>query len=375
MITSKQIINNASLLFTLLPLLIGLISCSEDEDSFESSTLKSDISNQTYANILESKFNKLPNEAEVAIALVHDGITEYLGVINDNKVLKGINNENSVFEIGSITKVFASICLSEMVSSNEASMNETLQEQFDFQLKAGGNITLEQLANHTSGLPRLPSNLGEIQNFDQEDPYLSYSYDNLKSYLKNHAELNNPSGTKYEYSNLGMGVLGYCLAQKKNTTVEEMMQSIIFSPLEMTSTTTILDNVDASKLVEPRDPDGNIVSHWNFAETMSCAGSIKSSVTDMAKFILKNIEDDAVYNLPQKTTFEISKNLYMGLGWHIEENDNATIHTHSGGTGGFASTIMIDKDKKTGIIVLSNVEDYHNAIIPVCNELMAEIGK
>jgi CubicO group peptidase (beta-lactamase class C family) len=143
----------------------------------------------------------------------------------------------------------------------------------------------------------------------------------------------------------------------------------------MTSTTTRLENVDGSKLVEPRDIEGNIVSHWNFAETMSGAGSAKSSVTDMAKFIQKNFEDDEVYNLPQEMTFDREDNLSMGLGWIIFDDGIYKILSHDGGTGGYSSMLMLDKSKQIGVIVLSNVENYHNAISPLCNDFIVEISQ
>jgi CubicO group peptidase (beta-lactamase class C family) len=361
-------------LFILLVMGGSIISCKDDQ-TLDVSTLGKDIANQTYVDILENRLLTLPNDAQVAIALVHKGNVEYLGVSKEDDVLKGIENANKVFEIGSITKVFTSICLSEMIASNEASLTENLQNQFDFPLQAGGEISLQQLANHTSGLPVLPTNIDEIQNLNEDDPYAVYTYENLKSYLQNHIVLNNTSGTTYEYSNLGTGLLGYSLAQKRNTTFETLLKTIIFDPLDMTSTTTRLENVDGSKLVEPRDIEGNIVSHWNFAETMSGAGSAKSSVTDMAKFIQKNFEDDEVYNLPQEMTFDREDNLSMGLGWIIFDDGIYKILSHDGGTGGYSSMLMLDKSKQIGVIVLSNVENYHNAISPLCNDFIVEISQ
>lgn len=361
------------ILFALLLLGTSFVSCKND-DSFKLSTLSDDISNQKYVNILENKLSNLPMKGQVAIALVHNGHTEYLGVTNENGTLKGIDNANKIFEIGSITKAFTSICLSKMIATNEASLTETLQNQFNFSLKAGDDITLQNLANHTSGLPVTPTNVDEVQGFNAEDPYAIYTYDNLKSYLQNHIVLKNAIGTNYEYSNLGTGILAYVLAKKRNSTVEDMMQSTIFNPLGMTSTTTLLNKVDKARLVKPRDINGNIVSHWNFTEIMSGCGSIKSSVMDMTKFIQKNFEDDAIYNLPQEKTFNVGNNLHTGLGWNIFEDDRFTIHVHDGGTGGYSSILMLDKGKEIGVIILSNVEKYHSTITPMCNDFILEIN-
>ncbi|WP_103072162.1 serine hydrolase domain-containing protein [Aquimarina sediminis] len=351
-------------------------SCSDDDATLPND-LSNDINNPKYVNILKKRLSDFPNNTQVAIALVRDGDAEFLGVINENNALRTTNNADMVFEIGSITKVFTSICLSDLVANNEVLLKETLQDQFDFTLQAGGDITFEQLANHTSGLPRLPTNVNEVEGFDPNDPYAHYSLDNLKSYLQNHVVLNSVSGTTYEYSNIGTGILGYTIAQKRNTTYEEMVQNIILNPLHMNSTTSLLENVDPSKLVKPRDQNGNIIQYWNFAETMTGAGSLKSSVSDMVKFIRKNFEDDPLYNLPQEKTFDRGDDSYMGLGWGIIEDEDSIFRVllHDGGTGGFSSMLMLDKNKKTGVIILSNVKDYESKVGAMCNDFFLEINK
>ncbi|MEL7147019.1 MAG: serine hydrolase domain-containing protein [Bacteroidota bacterium] len=350
------------------------VSCGPEEDELPS-TLSNDISNANYVDILESRLATLPVDAQVAIALVHGGGTEYLGVINENDVLHSSDNANSVFEIGSITKVFTSICLSKLAQSGEIRMNETLAEQFDYPINpAARGITMEQLANHTSGLPRLPSNVDEVTDFNIEDPYATYTNENLRSYLQNHLVLDAPVGTEFQYSNLGMGLLGYVLAQKQETSFEELVQKTILQPLNMISTTTLLEDVEPARLVEPRDINGEIVSHWNFAEPMTAAGSLKSSVVDLVKFIRKNFEDDPVYTLPQTKTSAADDGADVGLGWLILEDGEFTVYLHNGGTGGFSSIMMLDKNKEIGVVVLSNVEDYDDSITPLCNDLFLEIS-
>ena len=351
-----------------------LVSCSKSEPTSHSS-LSDEISNQKYVNIIENRLSNLPVDAQVAIAIVKENTTEYLGVINKNGTLRSTQNANNIFEIGSITKLFTSICLSDLIAKNEASLTETLQEQFNFPIQAGGDITLKQLANHTSGLPRLPSNVNEVIGFNQNDPYAVYTYENLKSFLENHVVLNSPSGTKYEYSNIGTGMLGSILAKKRNMSYEELVKITILDPLNMTSTTTLLDNVDTSLLIEPRDNNGVVSQYWSFSEYLTAAGSLKSTVTDMAKFIRKNFENDPLYNLPQQKTFQKEDNEFIGLGWLITEDEDYRVLSHDGNTGGFASILVLDKNKKTGVIVLSNIEAYHPSIVPMCNDLFLEASK
>lgn len=123
----------------------------------------------------------------------------------------------------------------------------------------------------------------------------------------------------------------------------------------MTSSTTLLEKVDISKLIPALGPEGNTTLNWNFRDTMSGAGSIKSSVIDLEKFVRKNFEDDEEYNLPQQATFERVKGLSIGLGWEILESEGFRILSHGGGTGGYSSYLTMDKNNKKAVIVLSNV--------------------
>ncbi|WP_237275936.1 serine hydrolase domain-containing protein [Tenacibaculum ovolyticum] len=364
----KQSIKTLKIKVYLLLIAIFFISCTEDPIPI-SSTLKKDIVNQEYVKIIEEKLSNLPLNSQVAIAIINNESTEYIGVINDKNTLKVTSNSDNIFEIGSITKIFTSICLSKLITTNEATLTETLSSQFDFSIPTGGNITLLQLANHTSGLPVVPTNIGEIKGYNASDPYATYTLDNLKNYLQNDLVLSSESGFEYLYSNLGTGMLGYILAQKRQKTYEELLHNIIFKPLNMDNSTTLLANVDPKKLVEGRDKDGNIVPYWNFDEVASGAGSIKSSVKDLEKFVRKNFENDIVYNLPQKKTFDKGNNTCIGLGWGIIEDENFTVLTHNGGTGGFTSILMLDKRLKTGIIVLSNVDKYIQEASQLCNSL------
>lgn len=92
-------------------------------------------------------------------------------------------------------------------------------------------------------------------------------------------------------------MLGYILAQKRQKTYEQLLHNIIFKPLNMDNSTTLLENIDSDKLIEGRDKGGNIVPYWNLDEVASGVGSIKSSVKDLEKFVRKNFENDIVYNL------------------------------------------------------------------------------
>lgn len=333
--------------------------------------LSAAIKNKKIVSILTKNLSSFPENTEVSIALINGETTRYIGIIRKNDTLEVITNKNSVFEIGSITKVFTSILFASFIDKNKNILQENLQQHFDFTLKSGGNITLQQLANHSSGLPRLPKNIFPLLAKNPNNPYKEYTPKMLQNYLKNEVELDYKTGSKSIYSNLGAGLLGNILTKKAQKTYENLLQETIFIPLKMTNSTTSLKNINQQKLVKGRNADGKETSNWEFTDTLIGAGGIKSTTADMEKFVKKNFGENPIYVLPQTATYTVNKTYKMGLGWHLLNTD--TILFHNGGTGGYRSSLAIKKETKKGVIILSNVSAFHknaNTIDTLCFQLL-----
>ncbi|PKH49419.1 hypothetical protein CXF68_01390 [Tenacibaculum sp. Bg11-29] len=354
-----------------------LISCNDEEPKIEPTNFTTEITDKNKAALIKENLTNFPNSTEISIAVIDNNETAYIGILKKDDLFQIANNKNSVFEIGSITKVFTSILLSDAINKGKASLNETLQEQFNFPLKNGGSIQLSQLANHTSGLPTTPTNYAAAPDFNLMDPFASYTPILLEDYLKNEIVLNNEIGSKFEYSNSGVGLLGYILAKKASKTYENILQETILAPLQMNNSTTELSNINPNLLVSGLDENGNISPNWNFSNTSVAAGGMKSSVTDLEKFIRKNFEDDVVYNLPQTMTYKHDEYQGLGLGWFITGNANYTFLFHSGNTGGYSSAFAIDKKNKKAVVVLSNVTSKNpnfEQINTMCTSLLKYIS-
>jgi CubicO group peptidase (beta-lactamase class C family) len=142
---------------------------------------------------------------------------------------------DTVFEIGSITKVFTALLLTEMVKRGEVALDDPvskyLPDHASMPARDGKQITLLDLATYTSGLPRNPDG---IPNFG-DNPYASYRVEQLYAFLSNHALRFDP-GTHYEYSNLGFGLLGHVLALQANASYEDLVVSRICAPLGLEDT-------------------------------------------------------------------------------------------------------------------------------------------
>jgi len=140
---------------------------------------------------------------------------------------------NTIFEIGSISKVFTALLLADLVERGELSLNDPISKFLPTSVKAphwnGKEITLVDLATHTSGLPRLPDNLNPQ---DIENPYADYSVQQLYEFLSRY-QLTRDIGTQYEYSNLGFGLLGQLLSLKSGMNYETLVTTRIAQPLQM----------------------------------------------------------------------------------------------------------------------------------------------
>ena len=143
---------------------------------------------------------------------------------------------DTIFEIGSISKVFTSLVLADMVSRKEVTLDDPaakyLPEHVRMPERSGKPITLLDLATHSSGLPNVPSNMTRK---DPANPYADYSVDDLYEFLSGYTLPRDP-GSEVEYSNLGAGLLGHILACRAGTDYESLVRSRITRPLGMPDT-------------------------------------------------------------------------------------------------------------------------------------------
>lgn len=324
------------------------------------------------AEIIFAKCKNFLNNTQLSIAIIQHGETNYYGIINENNTLKPIENQKNIFEIGSITKVFTSAVLASLVEDKKIKLTDEINSYYTFAFKDNIKIRFESLANHTSGLPRLPENL-DLSN--ETNPYKNYGKKEIEEYLKNLLKLENKVPITYSYSNLGAGLLGYTLGLSQKTSFQELLQKKIFDKYKMTNSFTSSQNL-GNQLVKGLNTDGETVSNWDF-DVLFGGGGILSTTEDLAKFADAQFSpENKELELTRKPTFKIDENMKIGLGWHQLKSENGKgLYWHNGGTGGYSSSMTISIEEKIAVIILSNMSDINDEIDGLCFELMREMGK
>lgn len=265
----------------------------------------------------------------------------------------------TVFEIGSVTKAFTGVLLAEMVGRGEVRLDQPVAELLpkSVRMPAQGEslITLLDLATHRSGLPRLPSNLTRK---DMANPYADYTVDSLHAFLGAHT-LTRAPGERYEYSNLGMGLLGHALALRARKPYEALLVERVLKPLRMDDTRITLTPAMKSRLAAGHDPAGAIVPNWDFP-SLPGAGALRSTADDMLRFLAANLDSNrsaintALRLSHRPRTTGTGPTVHIGLAWHVLSGSGAEIVMHNGGTGGYRSFVGYDPVMGVGVVVLSN---------------------
>jgi len=291
----------------------------------------------------------------IAIALIDSSGTHFFnfGKTKRNGLLV---DEHTLYEIGSVTKVFTAILLAKQSSDEDLSIddkiNAYLPDSIKVPVRGTQEITLGHLSDHTSGLPRLPGNMKPANPYN---PYADYKLNQLYAFISTYTPTREV-GTAYEYSNLAVGLLGHILALNKGISYEELVKQDIIVPLQMTETSITLAD-DLKEKLATGHASGFQVPNWDFP-TLAGAGALKSSTADLAHFISANLgyEKSELFSVMVQTHKERHQKggVSVGLGWHISDGSYGDIISHNGGTGGYRSFIGFVKETGKGAVVMTN---------------------
>jgi CubicO group peptidase (beta-lactamase class C family) len=294
------------------------------------------------------------------VGFIENGEVRYIEFGEKNKGKNNAPNERTLFEIGSLTKTFTSLLFSIAIGKQLVNTETTLGDiRPEWNNEELGKITLLELANHRSGLPRLPC---DLHSSNPQNPYLDYNEKELINsikqkvivkYPKCKVDQNRPT-YKVNYSNWGAALLGNAIAYAAQSTYGSILQRWITEPLGMTDTVIETTTEQQSRLAQGYNENLSTTSLWTRPALLG-NGAILSTASDIRKYAqaMLNPETTSMGPAIRRVQEEhYDDGVYkMGIGWFLTKGHNIW---HSGKTGGFSSFMKVHFSNKFAVFSLSN---------------------
>jgi serine-type D-Ala-D-Ala carboxypeptidase/endopeptidase len=271
---------------------------------------------------------------------------------------------DTLFEIGSINKIFTTLLLADAVERGEVALDtpvvDLLPGGVTMPEEEGRQITLLDLATYRSGLPRLPDNFDPA---DPTQPYADYTAEDLHAFLSGY-ELQRGIDETYEYSNLGAGLLGHVLALNAGMEYEALLRERVLDPLGMDDTMLVVPEDMQDRLAIGHNGELEPVDHWEW-DVLEGAGALRSTANDLNKLLsalMEYSETELALAIALATAphSEVGDGVTaMGLGWHITPLGDDEIVWHNGGTEGARAFMGYLREARVGVVALSNVATPH----------------
>lgn len=269
---------------------------------------------------------------------------------------------DTVFDVGSITKVVTALALSDMALHHEVSLDDPagkyLPPGVTVPSRDGKEITLADLATHTAGLPLRPTNL--VSN-DPANPYADYTREDLFAFLSSYKLASDP-GSHYDYSNVGYGLLGQVLALRAGETYEELVRNRITAPLGMNDTRFDIAPDSRARMAVGYDRDLAPVPHWDMG-VLESAGALHSTANDLLKLLdaaLGFRKSPLAPALRAMTAVRrpggMQPATHIALAWNILDDGGREIVWKNGSVGGYRAFIGYDARARLGIVALANAQ-------------------
>jgi D-alanyl-D-alanine-carboxypeptidase/D-alanyl-D-alanine-endopeptidase len=263
--------------------------------------------------------------------------------------------EDARFEIGSITKTMTATLLASLVGDGVL----TLDDEIGRWLDAGPNadITLEQLATHTSGLPRLAPN----QPTDEENPYRDFTAELVEEGLRTATRT---SAAGHRYSNFGYQLLGLALERASGQRYQDLLAQRLLKPLGMTRSG--VGGAGGGTRMTGHAGGGEPAGHWDFA--LPGPGAVEATIGDLARYLAACLTPPkgplgTAIRLCQQPRVRMDGHTAGGLAWIIIDG----LLFHNGGTGGFTASLTIDQAAGHAVAALVNT---HGSAAPVLDAVV-----
>lgn len=317
---------------------------------------------------LGEKFIKNKQAVGLSIGIYNNGRNYFYDYGTTEKGQIKLPTQNTVYEIGSITKAFVSLILANAVIEKKVKFDADIRKYLDgtypnleYNEKP---ITLLALSNTTSRIPNwLPEFARQITDASPdsnayfiEKVYGSYSQNDFFKALHK-VVLDTVPGTKSEHSNGAALLLTYILEKVYNTSIENLVSRYILNPVKMNNTSFLASKSNSKLLAKGYNNAGMQMPY--FATTfLKGVGGLNSTTSDLLKFIRFELDTtQKAIKLSHHETFNTGW-CNIGLNWLIYKFDNGNHQIWAdGGTYGFASYVIIYPEINSGVVVLSNESD------------------
>lgn len=312
----------------------------------------------------------LGRDFAMVVGIYHGGQVWTKGYGRVSATDASLPNGTTVFQIGSITKVFTASLLQLLTGRHGLSEARTIKDVLGTSVpldNAVAGLTLGQLATHTAGFPRVPSFLEKdlpsplSEQAVLKDPYSHVKPDTVFAYLGTAPGKDAGRPGRFGYSNYGMGLLGHLLERATGQPYRALLQQEIIGPLAMRHTTVTPWDTLPEHLAQGHTMEGEPTPPWRF-QALEGAGTLLSTADDMLRFARANIEDGP----PPHTQLHAQLQAMhaargsgeTGLGWMQptlvdKVLGNTGIVWHDGGTLGHASYLSVDRQRGQAVVILS----------------------
>jgi serine-type D-Ala-D-Ala carboxypeptidase/endopeptidase len=251
------------------------------------------------------------------------------------------------------------------VIKNEVKLDDPVQQYLPETLlvpqRGGQLITLEELATHTSGLPKMPPNFLKGMDFATGNPFAKFNDGLLAEGLKAVKYKDEKEKPKFMYSNIGVGLLGYGLARRFGKSYEELMQERIIVPSKMATTSTTTKPADRKRLISGYTLFDQPGKDWQeMHDNLAGCGLLRSTAADLLTYLefqmgRKETPLRAAMDLSQQPRLDVAGKVSIGLGWlSMKSDDRPRIWWHDGATGSYCTFVGFCKEPGVGFVLLSN---------------------
>ncbi len=283
----------------------------------------------------------------IAYAIVLDGEVTVGGF--------GGGSPETVFQIGSVTKVFTGLLLADLAERGQVLLSDPAAEYLPG--ASPGRVTLLDLATHTSGLRPLPPGLRRHALIRPSDPYSRYPAARfLRAARRSLASA--PGGAQpYRYSNYGFGLLGHLLGQAAGSAYTTLVEQRICGPLDMRYTTFEGIAPPGHQVIQGYRR-GRPVPDWHMGALVA-AGGLYSTAADLAKFLTACLEPgesplEAPIRQAMRPRRMVSPGVEIGLAWNHTCRGDDRVVWHHGMTGGFSAMVAVNPSRRAGVAALAN---------------------